>query len=263
MAGFYYFFRGRTVEDLAHGEEINHNLLAEYGLAETLSDVRKANAAGGQAIVSNVGSNAGPGKSCGTVLTVNCRFTGSPRLIGNDPAQQHWVAANEEKGLWIGVLKGELPRPEELMRLETIGGYRVTDRQHYEWLIPVARAVPEKMPFGMLPQSYKFGSDGEPQPILDPKYQWLWDLSGEIMDWYRDSDAGQPRPHAWLVKTAAKLLGVNYRVGLAELNLLHDLGRSILNETTVGRICQACYGYEILEEAKKNSPEKEESQAQK
>lgn len=259
MAGFYYFFRNRSIDEVARGEDVNHNLLAEYGLAEVLADVRKVPA---HASVSGVGSNAGPGKSCGTVLTVGSRFTGSPSLVGNDPARQHWVEVQPGR-LWLGVMKNELPRPEDVMRLNTIGGYTVTDRQYLQWLIPVARAVPENMPYGMLPQSYKFSADGEPQPILDPQFQWLWDLSGEIMDWYRAADVGEPRPHAWLIKTAARLLGVNYRLGMNELNLLHDLGRSILNEITVGKICQACYAYEVLQEAKKNSQEKEEETAAK
>lgn len=249
MAGFYYFFRGRTADELARGEELNHNLLAEYGLTEVLHDVRKVSA---HASVSNVNSNAGPGKSCGVVLTVGCKYSGAPAAIGNHPDLQHWAPIDEERGCWIGVLKNSLPRPEDLERFEVIFGGRVADPQHYEWLIPVARCVPQGMPYGTLPQAYRFNAAGEPQPVLDKAWEWLWNLSGEVIDWYRKADSGQNPPESWLIKTAARLLAVNYRLGVHELNLLHDLGRTILHKSTVGKIAQTSYGWEILEEAKKN-----------
>lgn len=249
MAGFYYFFRGRSPDDVARGEELNHNLLAEYGLAEVLADVRKVPA---HAAVSNVGSNAGPGGSCGTVLTINSKYTGAPHLVGNWPDRQHWMAADPEKGLWIGVLKHELPRPEELERFSVIYGPEVIDPQHYAWRIPIARLVAQQMPYGTLPQSYRFSADGEPQPVLDKAYEWLWQLAGEIKDYYAAD--GKSKPHGWIVKQVARLLGVNYRVGIHELNLLHDLGRPVLHQTTIGPMAQTSYGYELIEEAKKNEP---------
>lgn len=259
MAGFYYFFRGRSADELARGEDLNHNLLAEYGLAEVLADVRKVitGANAGQCSVTNVGSNAGPGKSCGIVLTINTKHSGSPSLIGNDPARQIWTQVDEAKGLWIGVLKNELPRPEDLERYDTIFGPPVKDPQHHEWRIPIARLLSQGMPYGTLPQSYRFDAAGEPHPRLDKAYEWLWNLSGEIQDYYRVD--GNGRQHSWLVKTAARLLAVNYRLGLRELNVLDDLGRGVLHKSTVGEIAQTSYGWDLLEEAKKNETDTTEA----
>lgn len=252
MAGFYYFFKNRRVDEIARGEELDVALLTHYGLHETLADVRKVPL---HATLSNVGSNAGPGNSCGALLVIGSKYTGAPDIvtITHPKDLQKWVCVNEEKGLWLGVLKADPPRPQDLERFKVIGGGTVTDPQHYEWTLPVARALAHGMPYGTLPQSYRFDEQGEPQPVLDKAYEWLWNLAGEVKDWYVASDSENRRPHAWLVKTAAKLLGVNYRVGIPELNLLQEVGRSVLHQQTVGAICQACYGWEVLEEAKKNS----------
>lgn len=250
MAGFYYFFKDRRADEIARGEELDHSLLTHYGLHLTLADVRKVPA---HATLSNVGSNAGPGHSCGAILAISCKYTGAPAIVTNAPNLQRWKCIDEAKGLWLGVLKDDLPRPEVLERFTVIRGGRVTDPQHYEWIVPVARALAQGMPYGTLPQSYHFDDAGEPQPVLDKAYEWLWQLAGEIKDWYVASETDQPRPHAWLVKTAARLLAVNYRLGLHELNLLQECGRSVLHQQTIGAICQACYGWEVLEEAKKNS----------
>lgn len=258
MAGFFYFFKNKRVDDLARGEEINHNLLAEFGLAEVLADVRKAPA---HATATTVGSNAGPGNSCGAILTVGTKHSGAPAHIGNHPDRQHWVPLNDAGDAWIGVMKNELPRPEDLERFEIIYGGLVTDRQHLEWIVPVCRAAQEGMPFGTLPQSYSFDANGEPLPQLDSSFRWLWNLSGEIQDYYRPGQ--KERDFKWLVKAALKLLAVNYRIGVRELNLLHELGRPILTNNTAARIAQASYGWEVLEEAKKNLPEKEEPTAPK
>ena len=263
MAGFYYFFKNRSADELAKGEDITQSLLSQYGLAEVLSDVRKVDGRGGagHATVTTVGSNAGPGGSCGSILTVGTKHSGAPSHVGNHPDRQHWVPLNPAADAWIGVLKNELPRPEDLERFEVIYGGLVTDRQHLEWIVPVCRAVSDGMPFGTLPQSYTFDANGQPQPQLDSSFKWLWQLSGEVQDDYRPGQ--KERDFNWLVKTAMKLLAVNYRIGQHELNLLHELGRPVLSNNTVGRIAQASYGWEVLQEAKKNSPDTEEPTAAK
>ena len=60
------------------------------------------------------------------------------------------------------------------------------------------------------------------------------------------------QPFGWLVKMAARILAVNYRLGPAELNVLADRGSPVLTSDTVHAICQAAYGWEVREEAKKN-----------
>ena len=254
MAGFYYYFPNRSPAELVQGEELNHNFLAEFGLSEVLADVRRIPLHGH---VGPVNSNAGPGKTCGVVLTVNGKYAGPPPKTGNWPDLQTWKPLRADKTAWIGVMKNELPRPEDLERLDIVFGPKVKDEGHYEWRVPCARAVHHGMPYGNLPQSYRFNDEGEPLPVLNSRWEWLWQLSGEIVDFYRAETTDQRKPEAWLVKQAARLLAVNYRLGLAELNFLFDLGRPVLQKDQVHLIAQASYGFEVLEEVKKKSPDEE------
>lgn len=264
---FYYFLPRIAKETVQIGDELSPAVLAEHGLAEILADVRRVPA---HAAVSYVHNSNGPGGQPGTIITPVSKHNGAG-LIGNLPDRQTWVAVGDGKKLWVGALTKSPPSPLDLERWQTIGGYRVADPQSYEWLVPVARAP--QMQFGTLPQSFTFGPAGEVIPNLQPQYQWLWELGRDIRDWYvaesgpskeatpAEQAAHVRLPFTWLVREAARILGVNYRVGLAELNLLHTLGRSVLTQSTVHAICQTVYGWEVFEEAKKNETAEEESTA--
>jgi hypothetical protein len=261
---FYYFLPQLTCEQVVEGELLRRDVLAAAGLAEILADVRKVPA---HAAVNYVRTPVGPGKQVGTVISPVSKAHGSG-FVGNDPAKQRWVPgpltthhSPPTPAYWVGSLIGNPPTPPDLERWSVLGGAIVTDKCGWEWRVPIARAP--QQPFGSLPQTYTFDAAGEPQPHLDPAYQWLWDLAGEIRNWYvraagppedatpAEQAAYVPPKFAELVKHAARILQVNYRVGPLELNLLHELGRPVLSQLLVHGICQACYGWEIEDEAKK------------
>jgi hypothetical protein len=256
----YYFLPRIAKERVARGDELDRELLAAHGLAEVLADVRRVPEHGS---VSFVHDSVGPGQQPGTVITPVSKHRGQGP-IGNLPGQQTWQPIGDGKKAWVGALTKDPPSPLDLERWKLVGGLDVIDPGSHAWTVPVARAAGMGLEFGTLPQSYTFNADGEPIPNLLPQYAWLWELGAQIRDWYasqtppegddvtpEERAAFRPRPVAWLIKAAAKVLGVNYRVGLAELNLLHELGRPVLTQETAHTICQQVVNYELVEEAKK------------
>lgn len=267
MSGFYYFFPRVTPEQLYSGGVLNRDILAAAGLETTLFDVSKVPQ---HASACEVKRACGPWETTGTMLALVSKHTGVPSLVVPDFARQLWRPLGDGSQCWLGAMKDEPPTPHDLERWDQIPGFLVSDRHTRQWRIPIARLPEAGYQFGHLPQSYVFDGAGEPVGRVQPAYEWLWSLAGEIRDWYR-ADAGpgeeataeerathEKAPFTWLTKQAAKVLGVNYRVGLPELNLLHELGRDVLTQTTVHGICQALFGFEVLEEAQKKRTDEEE-----
>lgn len=256
MASFYYFLPGVTKDDLIDGGRLKRDPLAAAGIDEVLFDVDRVIQ---HVSLAETNRCSGPWKSTGTMLSIVNRHTGVPSLVVPDFDRQLWQPRGNPAKCWIGALKGEPPLPEELERWEQIPGFTLADPGKYQWSVPVARMPAPEWKFGHLPQSYVFDGSGHPEGRLQPAYQWLWDLAGQIRDWYVSEEprpaAAEKQPFTWLVRQAARVLGVNYRVGFPELTFLHDLGRPVLTQTTVHAVCQALFGFEVLEEAKKKQPE--------
>ena len=254
---FNYYLPGLTKSQLAPGDKLDHDLLRACGLAEVLADVRKV-----EAEASVVECRIGPDGNSGCVIAPVRKHTGPPDAF-YVPGVQTWQP-RQGCGAWIGWTTQEPPSVQSLERWRMVFGHEVQDRQGNPWMIPIARSPHGGYEFGTLPQTYSFDpTSGEPVPHLDVEFQWLWELSGRIRDWFRQ--AAGPRqdatpeeqarhekpPFSWVVKQAARVIGVNYRVGLAELTVLHGLGLAVLTQETVRDICQTVYGWEIEEEAKK------------
>lgn len=260
MASFYYFLPGVTKDQLKDGDRLNRQVLAAAGIDELLFDVVKHPQ---HVSLCETHRCSGPWETTGTMLAIVNKHTGVPELTSPDFTRQLWKPRGDGKKCWLGVLKGDPPLPQELERWEVIPGWKLEDAGHYEWLVPIARMPHPDWQFGHLPQTYVFSDVGEPEGRLQPAYQWLFDLSGQVRNWYvrmEEPDEGasvaeraahEKPPFTWLVKQAGRILGVNYRVGLPELTFLHELGRGVLSQTSVHGVCQAVFGFEVLEEAKK------------
>lgn len=260
MAGIYYFLPKITPDELHPGGLLNRDLLAAAGLETVLFDVTKVPQ---HAVSVHVSRACGPWQGTGTMLSLVSRHTGTPSLVVPDFNRQLWKPVGDGSQCWLGCLKDEPPTPHDLERWEQLPGALITDRHTREWRVPVARLPDPTFQFGHLPQSYVFDAAGEPVGRVQPAYEWLWVLAGEVRGWYlkdaapeEDATAEEKadherQPFSWLTKQAARVLGVNYRLALPELNLLHDVGRDVLTQTTVHGICQALFGFEVLAEAKK------------
>lgn len=272
---FYYFLPKLAKEAVASGGEFDRQVLAAAGLVSAvpgqspgpLEDVRKVPV---HASLCTVHNNAGPGGQPGTLICPVSKLRGPPPIVTPALDRQIWRPVGDGSKLWIGALKSETPKPQDLERWETIGGAIVKDDAGCEWRVPVGRAPHLGLEFGTLPQSYTFGEDGEPKGNLSPAYTWLWQLASDVRDYYRSVPPGddatpeekaayEPPSFNWLIKQAARILAVNYRVGPAELSFLHALGHGVLTQHTVHAIAQACFGLEVLEEAKKKPPDGESS----
>lgn len=257
---FNYFLPGVSLAHLAPDGQIDHATLRMLGLAEVLGDVFKV-----PEHASVIDVKSGPNGRAGCVIAP-VRVHHGPPAVAFNPQYQTW---KECGSYWLGWKNGETPTPSFLERWEVIPGQRVLDRKRQEWTIPIARAPSHGYEFGFLPQAYTFDDSGEPKPNLDPDFAWLWELAGQIRDWYRNSrppaeDATPAEKQAYvppkfndLVRFATRILAVNYRLGLAELNVLHQLGVALLTQDTVHAICKTTFGWEIEEEAKKKQPGEE------
>ena len=249
MPGFYYYLPGVMKEQLTQGELLNRDLLRERGLDEVLADVTHTPK---HASLCNISRDSGPDKKSGVLLAIAGKYAGAPDVVTYRPDLHpwHWKAVGESDKLWIGVLTSGLPMPSDLERLEQIGGAELLDGHGRVWRLPIAREPNQH--YGALPQSFTFDAAGEPLPVVLPRWSWLWELSGEIRDAYMGLI---DRDLRWMVKAAVRILAVNYRIGPQELSLLHDLGKGVLTQQIAYSIGRAAFGFEVLEEAKKNSTE--------
>jgi hypothetical protein len=259
---FNYFLPGVTKEQVAPDDRIDREKLYPVGLREALADVHKVPA---HATVANV--QRGPSGVGGVVIAPVLKHRGPPSVIYDGKLQVWEPAAGGE--YFIGVLAsqfdGQQPVvPQDLERWESVGGVDVLDDGGRAWSVPIARAPHRGSPYGFLPQSYTLDPDtGDVAEHLVPSYGWLWELSGIVRDWYlsqqeppddatpEEKAKHAPRPFKELVRHTVKLLGVNYRVGVAELNLLHKMGVALLTQRTVHLVCRSSYGWETLEQARK------------
>jgi hypothetical protein len=265
---FYYFLPNVTKEQVAQRGELDREVLAAAGLADVLADVRLVPRDASLCYCSEFKPRNAAGVLSGTIIAPVSKARGAVALPGFHLDRQTWrlrsLVLNPEPATlnccaWIGTLIGELPTPPDLERRSIWPGGKARDAEGWEWHVPIARAAHWGKPYGVLSQSFTFDAAGEPAGHLDSEWQWLWDVAGQIRDWYvaasmepgdREEESAAP-PFGQLVKWAARILEVNYRLGSAELNLLHALGHPVLTNSVVHQICQAAYGWEILEEAKK------------
>lgn len=243
MTGFYYFLPGVTKAALVGDDgNLRRDILANFGLDEVLRDVSLPIH---HAALCELHKVLGPWENTGVMLSIVMKHSGSPRLVQLDLAQQDWRRRGNSNA-WMGIMRGDVPTPLDLERTRVIPGYTIKDHAGWEWRIPVARQ-PDS-PYGTLPQSYVFDDAGEAVGKLEAEYAWIWDLSGEIHDWYK-SEGGT---FAWLAKQTARVLSVNYRIGGPEITWLNELGHEILRQETMHAIAQATYGFQLIEDAKKN-----------
>jgi hypothetical protein len=181
---FNYFIPGKTKEELAPGDKLDHDLLRSVSphLAGALRDVHKVPA---HASVANV--QRGPAGTSGVVIAPVMVHRGPPDCF-YDGSLQQWEPAHGGR-YFIGYLKNAAVSAQDLERWETTGGIDVADDSGQKWLVPIARAPHFGVEYGTLPQSYTLDPDsGEPTPHLVPSWTWLWELAGEIRDWYASQE---------------------------------------------------------------------------
>lgn len=248
MAGFLYFIPNVTPDQLAPNGVLDRERLSQAGIAEVLADVLRAPE---HASLCGVNRQNGPGDQAGTVLVPVSPATGVPECVIYDPPRQVWRPMLQGDG-WAGVITTELPGALDLCRWDMVRGYAATDSATQVWQVPLARR--QHAEYGYLPQVFTFDGACRPRGTVSRSARWLWDLSAEIAEGYANQ-ADRPLNLVWLAAQAVKILGFNYRLGPSEINLLAELGREMLTDYFVHFVCQAVYGLDLLETAKKKEPE--------
>jgi len=171
------------------------------------------------------GVNTGPDGIGGVVIA----RSGVGASIGYYPEKQTWAQSLCGK-YWVGAENANRPGPKDLEREDSIGGHPVILGDGGEWLVPIARAFPEGT---RLPQSLIFGPEGKVLARVGEKYARLWaDAERVWRDFWNDSVPRGEEPkekHVYLnyseqMEIALQALGLNYRLGKDEANLLGILG---------------------------------------
>ena len=199
-------------------------------------------------VTTAIGAN-GPHGGSGTLLRAQAIQFDVKNI---DASQQEWRKLPGNEGLWLGWLKNDHPRPEELERNDRLNGHLVTLSDGNEWMIPVVQrlsgsngAVQVEM---ALPRTYGMNEQGDWTwgPVMRP-YQRLWEIAmcvTEGMDSSGESDVTLTVPDE--NNLCSEILGVNYRVSA------HELGfTNLLNENAVPKIFSAMLDLPKL--SKKNS----------
>lgn len=236
MAGFFYFFDDRQ---FLVGDKLNHQFLEKLGI-RYLGDIRKVPA---DAEVSD--ASEGPGGKPGHVLYVRSS-EGGPAATRYDPLTQEWIDRGD---FWLGWDKANSPTAADLVRDDRHLGYTLEDEFGNEWSIPVVRSHEDK---SMLPMNLMFDKNGEMKESCKPRHEHVWGLAKDALDYLlivggvKEQDLIERFPESRVVKMAADFLGINYRVGTAELSALTMAGRAVLDRPFVTSVLIAATEYNKL-----------------
>lgn len=212
MAQPLYFLPGIYRAQLCPGERLARSLLAARGLGEIFDDVGQG---GRQDFATCELAGRGPGDKSGTVLCYQTPSGAVPRRVGYYPAEQAWHQVDD--GLWIGLDTDDAPRPEEMARRKQFSGYRPELGDGQEWLVPIIRR-----PDGSteLPTDMFWDAAGAVQEPIKERYRAYWDETAEVADWFFVEGASDQFDKARAFSLAVRAIGLNYRFGRAEQNLL-------------------------------------------
>lgn len=224
MAGFYYCLRGAQPEDVVQDKRLVQGPLRKAGLEHVFADVVDVPDDCMVSGPSTVSTPTDRDSFYGTVLYPKTPYGHDPKSWKHNPDVQTWQPYGDRKDVWIGWETDNPPTPVDLARRVTISGREVADQLGTPWVVPVARSHRGN---ATLPVSYRFAGE-QVEPVVDPKYAGLWDLSGAVRDFWHEA-LQVANVDAWKCRAALNVLQANYRIGPEELNVLHDLGRPVLH----------------------------------
>lgn len=273
MAGFFHFLPGAKLSDVcvngdAGGGALNWQGLARWPVRTLLFDCRRS---ADDVIVVEIPE--GPDKGPGVILYPKQPAESRAPLLGHSPETRTWTnvfctSSATQSVRWIGWDTAAPPGPEDLLRRVATGTRTVEDDHGQRWLVPTARSRDAK--YGRLPCAFTFRAGvGQPVARLKDAYRRLWELSGDVWDYYnpgrRDSPdgenpAGSPAREIDgddLIGIAAEALCANYRITQPEFAALQECGRNPLDTDFVRAVCFCLIDFDFLDDFKKK--EKPES----
>jgi hypothetical protein len=185
-----------------------------------------------------------------------CRF--APSGDAYVPDGQNWrpVGPAEKPDYWIGWERGGPPRPADLARTRPskLRGYDVTLGDGNLWKLPVLRGGFITVPtvFRSLPGGEVNAEVVEAYADLCHEAEAWMEKSQKAADWKPESEDPQPTfLHKDILSFCTAVIGVNYRVGLAEVSAL-GLVRNDTWEDVVGAAIGGLAIEEELAARKKN-----------
>jgi len=149
-----------------------------------------------------------------------------------DPPKQTW---KEFKGYWVGYWNNNPPTEEALRRDLQLRGKPIRIREEW-WTVPIARSFElddgQIIARGNLSRYWDVNKDGEfvfgdveerLRPLWDAALQW-WDFVYQMDSPDEDKTIEPPvLLQVDLAKLACVVMGFNYRIGPAEMAMLHML----------------------------------------
>lgn len=244
MAPPLYFFARRQLGDVVRDGRLLPSLLAESKLDATFSDVTSA----GQCAINEIATH-GPGGASGVLVTIIPASGEVPKRIGYQPDFQAWQQATKTPGgqdLWIGLDREHPPTPADLLRSDfrrsqhgvivaSHQGFSLTLADGNLWTVPVIRRPAIVAKHGRrtsdLPTDIGWDIEGRFAETLKPQFQPLFDEAAALVGLFYEDD-GRPRDGNFEISVedglrwCLRLLGVNYRYGPHEQNLLRAIDQS-------------------------------------
>ena len=224
-----YFFSHAHPEAVFEGTRFRGEFVAAAGLEHALAETRE-----GDWSVQQLA--AGPGDQPGLLVQhLGC----AP--LGYHAARQRW---RNEGRFWIGQA-GEV-RAEPLARPRMAGGYAV-ELSGETWQVPILRR-----PDGSSELPQQVGWEGETYTErVAERYRRLWEDSAEVCEWFARGFEGIGRGHhPQILDFAVRALGVNYRFGRPEQNLL-----GVIDSANWASVLMAAVDWPAVMEAKKKVPD--------
>jgi len=214
MAAPLYFFPQIRRAQLAPDNRLSRSLLAARRLERTFADVGEATR---DCILFEL-SGTGPGGHAGMILSVLPVSGEAPLRAGYYPEFQTWTEIAGDVPYWVGLDKEHPPMPEDLARKKIFAGYKV-ELAGRTWEIPVIR---DPLGSSGLPMSWRRDPDGGTSQAIRPDWAVLFERFGRALWLFNDPDGPYPirLDRGEALDLCIEALAVNYRVGIAEQNLL-------------------------------------------
>jgi hypothetical protein len=213
-----YYLPGVSRKALAPDGNLVRSILGSRGIGDTFRDVIGIAADCGITDVTGTGPDGGSG----CILCYQTLDGSLPESTGFDPDKQTWTEAEGvDGGLWLGLTNDSPPTPEDMRRKKQIGGYSFPLGDGQTWTVPVLRRPDDstELPTGMVIQP-----DGSIDEPVKAAYRQLWEDAGKIVGYfYTDTNPDRQLDRPTAMSLAMRALGLNYRFGTHEQNLLQLL----------------------------------------
>ena len=219
MAGFLYFFP-HSDDKLLQAGKLNPVVLERCGLKSVFSEQQDAS------IDCEVELKCtGPEGLQGTLVYYKPVHGGKSPHGGFNATSQLWFDRGE---FWIGVEKGNEPKPRDLERRAVYPAFNLTDRHGNRWQLPTIR-MPDGR--GSIPVEYGFSKEGEVIHRVCREFRDAWDLAGEALDMLRAGaeERQEKWPESKQVRMAVDFLSINYRVSIHEMAAMYECDRAVLD----------------------------------